>query len=250
MKPAASAVACGLALALAGVGFSCEESEPDDQDRQALVLSVRSSAVEAGRAAGIDIARLVRHAAEAMFRVLPTHPRPIEIEVKVDPGHRAMISEIGIGGMAEDERILIVLDRPLRDGIEAQLRATLAHELHHVIRFRSRPSTEWTLGHALVTEGLADHFAREMSPASRRPWTDALSREQEAALWRKAQPALDAPGGYDHQSWFFGDHDIPQWAGYTLGYRIVAAYLDESKRAADEVAVEPGVVIAAYGRKQ
>ena len=243
-----AASGCVLALAVVGTGFSCEESQPEEV-AQALNLRVRSSAVEAGRQAGIDIERLVRRAASDIFRVLPTHPRPIEIEVKVDPGHPMMIPELGIGGGADDERVFIVLDRPLREGIETRLRATLAHELHHVIRFRTRPAGAWTLGYALVAEGLADHFALEMVPDARRPWTDALSREQEAALWRRARPAIAVPGGYDHRSWFFGG-DVPRWAGYTLGYRIVAAYLGEKRRASDEVGADVTTVVEAYERTE
>ena len=26
---------------------------------------------------------------------------------------------------------------------------------------------------------------------------------------------------YDHPRWFFGAGDLPNWAGYTLGYRVV-----------------------------
>jgi uncharacterized protein YjaZ len=81
-----------------------------------------------------------------------------------------------------------------------------------------------TLGEALVTEGLADHFAAEAFPDTPpQPWDHALSAEQEAELWRKAQPILDVPGGYNHPVWFRDSGSLPRWAGYTLGYRIAEA---------------------------
>lgn len=31
---------------------------------------------------------------------------------------------------------------------------------------------------------------------------------------------------YDHPAWFYGsDRKVPRWAGYTLGYNLVASYL-------------------------
>jgi uncharacterized protein YjaZ len=104
-----------------------------------------------------------------------------------------------------------------------------------------------TLGEALVTEGLADHFAAEAFPDTPpQPCDHALSAEQEAELWRKAQPILDVPGGYNHPVWFRGGGSLPRWAGYTLGYRIAKAYLGDDFSASSAVGTEAETVIARY----
>jgi Predicted Zn-dependent protease (DUF2268) len=65
---------------------------------------------------------------------------------------------------------------------------------------------------ALVTEGLADHFAAEVFPRTPLPpWDHALSGAREQALWERAGP--DLWGSYtlgDHQRWFFGGSGIPR----------------------------------------
>ena len=101
-----------------------------------------------------------------------------------------------------------------------------------------------TLAEALVTEGLADHFAAEAFPDTPpQPWDHALSAEQEAELWQKAQPILDVPRGYNHRAWFLGDGDLPRWAGYTLGYRIAEAYLGDDASASSAVGTEADTII-------
>ena len=238
----------GVVLALLGAGFGCEDSESGGSE-QALDLVLRSSAVDAGRTAGVDLEQLVRRGAADVFERLPTRPEAIRIEVKVAPQHALMIPEQGVGGGADTDYVLIVLDRPLRPDVGTRLPALLAHELHHVARFRERrvpaPSS---LAEALVTEGLADHFAEDIFPKVARPWTVALTQEQEAAAWREAKPILHARGGYDHVSWFRGGPARPRWTGYTLGYRMVGAYLADTKSASEELDVDPRDVVAAYDR--
>jgi uncharacterized protein YjaZ len=125
----------------------------------------------------------------------------------------------------------------------------VAHELHHTSRIRTGPGYGKTLGEALVTEGLADHFASEAFPDTPpQPWDNALSKDQEAELWRKAQSILDVPGGYNHQAWFFGGGaaGLPRWTGYTLGYKIVLAYLGDDRSASSAAGVTAGTVIEHY----
>ncbi len=181
-----------------------------------------------------------------MLAELP-HRGRVGIEVKIDPAW--VIPEIGVGGTTDPRSgtVFVQLDYPLRDGAETWIPATLAHELHHSSRIRTGPGYGETLGEALVTEGLADHFVGEVFPATPpHPWDSALSKKQEADLWRRAKPLLEAAGGYNHRPWFFGGDGIPRWTGYTLGYRIVDAYLTGKGRAADAVGVEASTIIEPY----
>jgi hypothetical protein len=244
-----AALACLLALTIVGTGFSCDEQDQKLLSREdSLDLVVRSSAREAGRDAGVDVENLLRRAAADVFRVLPVKRR-IRVEVKVDPGR--VVPETGVGGQADGDQVLIALERPLRARSEVWLRALLAHEVHHAVRFRRRPRTLWTLRDALVNEGLADWFAHEVFPNTPpQPWDNALSEEQEASLWRRATPLLSREKGYDREAWFFGGDNIPRWTGYTLGYRIVGAYLGDARLPSDEVAVDPTLAVSVYQRSR
>ncbi|HEX5798822.1 MAG TPA: DUF2268 domain-containing putative Zn-dependent protease [Gaiellaceae bacterium] len=209
-------------------------------------MTIDGPAREAGDESGVDLEALVRHSVEEVLPRLP-HRNRVRINVRVDPA--SVVPEVGFGGFANprDGTVTIWLDQPLRKGAEVWVPATVAHELHHSSRIRTGPGYGSTLAEALVTEGLADHFVREVFPATpSQPWTTALSRKQEAQLWREAQSNLEIPGGYDHHAWFLGSSDVPRWTGYTLGYRIVADYLGDERRASAEVKTDARRIIAPY----
>lgn len=107
------------------------------------------------------------------------------------------------------------------DNLGQSLERTVVHELHHALRWRG-PGYGRTLGEALVSEGLAGHFAQQLYGGPPERWE--ISRDT-AAL---AQAARDAEAAwedatYDHAAWFFGA--APAGQGYPLGFALVATYL-------------------------
>jgi uncharacterized protein YjaZ len=103
----------------------------------------------------------------------------------------------------------------------------VAHEAHHAARWRG-PGYGTTLLEALVTEGLADHFAIERLGVPVPPWSNAVAREETARYIEEARPHFDS-SSYGHSRWFFGtDPALPRWVGYTLGFRLVEAYQQEN----------------------
>ena len=127
-----------------------------------------------------------------------------------------------VGGYAPGPgHIQITLD-PSRFSPEPFIR-TLVHELHHLIRWDG-PGYGKSLGEALVSEGLAGHFVRQVLGGPPDPWDAAAPSE---ALVRQAMnewSRLD----YDHAEWFFGKGRIRRWSGYGLGHRLVAEYLSQN----------------------
>lgn len=102
----------------------------------------------------------------------------------------------------------------------------VAHELHHVMRWRG-PGYGRTLGEALVSEGLAGHFCRQLYASAPEPWESALSEKETTACVMKAEQEWFAPS-YRHGEWFFGQGGLPHWAGYSLGYAVVDRYLQHN----------------------
>jgi uncharacterized protein YjaZ len=160
-----------------------------------------------------------------------------------------------VGGFTDEKgNVFIAIDPAppgggltMKSAFETWLPATVAHELHHSSRFRTGPGYRDTLGAALVSEGLADHFAQEVFPDTPPlPWDHALSATDEARVWRMAQPILSTPHGYDRPAWFLGTGNIPHWAGYTLGYDITDAYLSDDRSASHAVKTSVASVIAPY----
>lgn len=100
----------------------------------------------------------------------------------------------------------------------------VAHEVNHAMRWDG-PGYGRTLGEALVSEGLAGRFVRHLYADPPEPWEDAAGTAELARGAALARAGWD-DRGYDHGRWFHGRGDLPRWLGYTLGYRIVGAWLE------------------------
>lgn len=101
--------------------------------------------------------------------------------------------------------------------------AVLAHEIHHAKRRRSVGYGE-TLLEAIISEGLADHFALEITGSDPYPWSVALPESELAEWTTEAKEVWHDP--YNHNVWFFGaDGRVPYWAGYSIGFHLVEEFL-------------------------
>ncbi len=152
-----------------------------------------------------------------------------DVDVAIYNNPRGTISELGIGGYTPNGHLVFVyLDSKfpnIKRVIKEQLKRTLAHELHHCLRWRN-PGYGKTLLEALLTEGLADHFDLEVNGGDLEPWCTALNREEIVAFIKRAKIEYDNKS-YDHRAWFFGSKEksIPRWTGYALGFTLVENYL-------------------------
>lgn len=144
---------------------------------------------------------------------------------------KATIDEIGgIGGFSPNANLIFISLNPrhpnFKKAVKEELAFTLAHELHHTIRWQKQVEGD-TLLEAMIFEGLADHFAMEATGRNKpSPWSYALTPEQKEVFIKKALLEWKQPT-YDNDLWFFGSKPdiIPRWTGYTLGYDLVATYL-------------------------
>jgi hypothetical protein len=154
------------------------------------------------------------------------------IDALVVPGSRLIPGWDCSGYNHGPWRITITVD-PTCDGhekrpLDAQLRAMLAHELHHAMRSRSAGYGS-TLGEALVTEGLAQCYEEEVGC----PTPNYAVAVRGPELARLAQLARDElwSDEYDHSKWFFGnktDEAFPWAGGYSLGYVLVRSWLERA----------------------
>ncbi|MEM9344081.1 MAG: DUF2268 domain-containing putative Zn-dependent protease [Pseudomonadota bacterium] len=174
-----------------------------------------------------ELVEPIQHAIEGARRRCERalEPLPIDVVVLAVPGR--VIPERGYVGYAPTGTMMQLTFDPSNSNLIAclgeTLERTVAHEFHHVMRWRG-PGYGRTLGEALVSEGLAGRFVEHLYGAPPEPWEDALSDEDLTDLAVLAA-AWWTTSDYDHGKWFFGQHDYPRWAGYTLGYRLVGQYL-------------------------
>jgi hypothetical protein len=172
-----------------------------------------------------DVIRGACAEAEARIRAV-TDPLTLDIvasaasqmpEALYSTGH---CYEPGVIGL----RIGITQLQP-EDALHTDLLKVLFHEFHHALRWEG-PGYGTTLGEALVSEGLAQHFLHEMMDCPPEPFEHAVPEEVTTAYHRHALALFD-DADYDHDAWFFGSGPLPNWLGYTLGKRMVDRLLAE-----------------------
>ena len=157
----------------------------------------------------------------------------VDIVIQHVPGQ--VIPELGLGGYCLRRSCMFVTVDPANPAFAAsveigEFRRMIAHEYHHCLR-NDAVGYGRTLGEALVSEGLADHFDRELHGGDGQPWNHAVAEELWDRVVSQAGPLLKA-SEYDHVGWFYGRQAqadrFPRWAGYTLGYHLLAKYLRQN----------------------
>ena len=187
-------------------------------------------------------------ATHAAVSRLVTPPR-LDVLVQRLPG--MVITEIGLVGHAYRHSLFAPQCDPDNETFassisDGTLRRQVAHEVHHCLRMGG-PGYGRKLGEALVSEGLAGHFVKQLFDNPPEPWECALNPERLHAHF-PVRSALNATD-YDHAAWFFGaGGHRPRWTGYTLGYALVEKWIEVTSGVdADAmVNVQADVVIAAW----
>lgn len=161
----------------------------------------------------------------------------------------------GFGGIPG--YIMAIYDQPDPASL-ARIESCTVHELHHNIRFTLFPFNPMlvTLGEYMIAEGLAEAFAAEIYGAELiGPWViefDETRLEKARAI---IGAALAETGFERLRAYIFGDviarhmglppQGTPDFAGYTLGYHVVRAYLQRSDKTVAAASFEPAATIIA-----
>ena len=160
-----------------------------------------------------------------------TEPLDIDIVIQAMPGR--VIPERGFVGHAPSAGIMYLSFDPENENLKASLddplERIIAHELHHIHRWRG-PGYGTSLSEALVSEGLAGQFVKQLFHSQPEPWEMAFL-DVELAEFAVIAAHRWEDRNYDHQDWFFGRSGFPRWAGYSLGYKLVESYLMEYREA-------------------
>lgn len=155
---------------------------------------------------------------------------PIALDIVVQSAPNAIIPEMGFGANAPRPGVIYPSIAPdssmLAANIGEPFERTIAHELHHALRWRHVGYGE-TLGEALVSEGLAGRFVQELFGHNGEPWETAIPRKEFPQYAKKACAAAKTTN-YDRAKWFFGRGELPRWVGYTLSWEIVCDFLENN----------------------
>ncbi len=166
----------------------------------------------------------------------------VSAQVEEDPSQ--VIPETGAGGSTPDSHTICVYydsnNKNLRKNFREEIKSTVTHEFHHAIRNRTYNWKEDTLLGAIISEGLADHFDIEVNSGKPKPWSVALTDTELERVEEIATPELNSRE-YNHADWFFGSkkRNIPRWAGYAMGFKLVGEYLKKTGKKASALVAEP-----------
>ena len=148
---------------------------------------------------------------------------PVDVVVKAGT---YVIPEKGHMGYCPEPGLVYVTVNPdnpaFHKNEDHSLERMFAHELHHAARWAG-PGYGATLGEAVVSEGLAGHFALELFKGKPEPW-ECLSADVIQPHLRQLREHWHRTD-YDHSAWFYGTGSLPRWLGYTAGFNLVSGYL-------------------------
>ncbi len=141
-----------------------------------------------------------------------------------------VFEDYGVGYLFADVDSVVIAIQAwlpgLGDVLPERVPQIVAWSLYEVARQRG---VEYggTMLEFMVWWGLSAHFAEELLGSPTAPWSDAFPVTQTQELMDQARPLFDSTD-YDDARWFRGTADLPLWAGFTLGYRMIETYQAEN----------------------
>jgi uncharacterized protein YjaZ len=145
-----------------------------------------------------------------------------------------------------------------------KVEALTVHEMHHNLSAASGSMlSNWattSVGEYMLAEGLAESFAAELYGEDMiGPWVTDFDEAQLDPTRRLFRDALAVTGSGIIRSYIFGSRiagqfglpavaDIPDYAGYALGYRMAQAYLKRTGKSVADATFTPIQEIIAESR--
>ena len=154
--------------------------------------------------------------------------------------------------------IMTIYGNPTVDNLK-RVEACTVHELHHNIWCNyAKPDfmKTTTVADYMVMEGLAESFAAELyGEHTIGPWVTKFDESQLERTKSVFRDGLMNTGFNVIRGYIFGGEiadiggfekiDVPLYAGYALGYRVVQAYLNRTKKSVAEATfVSPNEIVA------
>ncbi len=147
------------------------------------------------------------------------------LDILIERSSEGVIPELGMRARAERSNLITLLLDPYSDNFDSALaRAQVTRQLvraTHLAQRLAGPGYGFTLGGAMISEGLAGQFTRLVLGSAPEPMDVAV---HDLEKYWPAQRELMTPK-YDHGLWFEGTGDKPRWLGHTLGFKLVENWL-------------------------
>ncbi|WP_280242702.1 DUF2268 domain-containing protein [Nocardia abscessus] len=182
-----------------------------------------------------------------------------------DPGDAHFMGPVlGLTGNGGISGYIVITLWPFPENV-ARLEATVVHELNHNLRY-SPGGVVWdpatvTVGEHVVSEGLADAFARQLYGDELGYARIGVPHLRDDAVFAKVVSGLGVTGMQNFTAWVHGDATaerfgaapvgLPTGAGYAVGNRLVDAYLAATgQTAAQALHADASAIIATALHRQ
>ena len=149
-----------------------------------------------------------------------------------------LIPEDGVGGRTRTSDFIefAINDEKATKNLISEM---IAHELCHAARWGK--SDEWInfLFDGLIFEGIATYFEAEFIKNRQEKSIfikDILKRtdSENKNILKILRSHLDS-NNYDYDTiFFYGNKELPRWAGYSLGYYLVKKYLEKTGKSIED----------------
>lgn len=175
---------------------------------------------------------------EAAQAALGRYVKLPAMDILVERGEEAVRKDLGLGAHVTRANLVTLILDPYNDNFRETLRSGLIRRqvvncAHRAMR-SAGPGYGFTLGGALISEGLAAQFTRLVFQTDLEPWEEA-SEHVLSAHWPDQRMMMSTK--YDHSEWFLGNGTKPAGYGYALGARLAEYWLLSG------VSLDPGRLI-------
>ncbi|MGW0518668.1 DUF2268 domain-containing protein [Crossiella sp. NPDC003009] len=241
-----------VAMHLAAAGF------PLDRDEQRCLDALDTLAAAD---AWPRLQRALDQAVQVQLAATPELAVP-DISVLLvlgDPGDATFMGpSLGVTGNGGISGFIVITLWPYPENLD-RLEATVVHELNHNLRY-SPGGVVWdpatvNVGEHVVSEGLADAFARQLYGADLGHTRIGVPHLHDEAVFAKVVSGLEVTGMRNFTAWVHGDAiaahfgatpvGLPTGAGYSVGNRLVDAYLTATGQTAAQALHAPSAEIIA-----
>jgi uncharacterized protein YjaZ len=189
---------------------------------------------------GMDLGKVIRELEEQkVWQIVKREYKRLkflwkgpEVPIYIYPltKHRPIVegNEVTKNGVAYNGIVFLFVSTELE---EKEIKALFAHEYHHICRlaYLNKAPQEMLLKDSLIIEGLAESAVEKLyGERWLSPWTKRYTFDEAIVIWKEHfVPVLNLKGVINHQPFLYGNpsEGLPQWIGYTMGYRLVQSYL-------------------------
>ncbi len=158
---------------------------------------------------------------EAMVAFVPLAP----LDILVERSSEGVIPQIALQARATRAARLSLVFDPFSERFRPALKSgALQRQIIRAAHLSMRlagPGYGFTLGGAMVSEGLAGQFVRLVTGHTPEPWDMAVP--DLTPFWPTQRELMNPR--YDHGLWFEGRGDKPLWLGQTMGFKLAETWL-------------------------